>query len=205
MARAEALGLDFFPWDMSHASRRDRRRETEATPRDGQRNGENRADLADRFQWRSHPFRRGPGPYGPPAPRPVHATGPAEPNDPAAPDTNDSSSDSGRDPFSITPDSQAGISASSSFDLVLHGPELDEAKAKFSSLYRAELAALFPTASKRSHAGRVSWMQRSIADSTWTELVDQAPTFLSNERLADWGNWCNAHARGHRGAGERRG
>ena len=187
---------------MRHGPRRDR----EATPRDEQRDG-TADNLSQRFPWRSRPLRqRGPGPYGPPIPRPVHAPagGSHDPPRGDADDNDAASSDDDLSPRSFTPGSQDGISESSDFSLILHGEDLDGAKAKFSSLYRAEVEALFPHAGRRSHSGKMSWMQRDIANSDWQRLREQAERYLSNERLANWGNWVTANAQGHRSAGQRR-
>ena len=51
---------------------------------------------------------------------------------------------------------------------------------------------------------KMSWMQRDIANSDWQRLREQAERYLSNERLANWGNWVTANAQGHRSAGQRR-
>ena len=134
----------------------------------------------------------------------VPAGGSHDPPRGDADDNDAAASDDDLSPRSFTPGSQDGISESSDFSLILHGEDLDGAKAKFSSLYRAEVQALFPHASRRSHSGKMSWMQRDIANSDWQRLREQAEHYLSNERLANWGNWVTASAQGHRSAGQRR-
>ena len=96
------------------------------------------------------------------------------------------------------------ISESSDFELILQGEKLDRAKARFGELYRAELEARHPHDNNRSRAGPCVFFQRDIAQSTWQRLQEQAQHYLSDERLAHWGNWTTAHATGHRRAGERR-
>ena len=100
--------------------------------------------------------------------------------------------------------SQAGISESSSFSLVLRGDALDRARAEASALYRRELAETDGDRSARSRAGKQSWFQRSIADESWSNLREILQRQLTGERLLHWQNWCMAHARGYRKAGEQR-
>ncbi|CAE7939312.1 Pol, partial [Symbiodinium necroappetens] len=99
--------------------------------------------------------------------------------------------------------SQAGISESSSFSLVLRGDALDRARAEASALYRRELDETDGGRSAKSRAGKHSWFQRSIAAESWSNLREILQRQLTGERLLQWQNWCMAHARGFRKAGER--
>ncbi|CAE7226352.1 hypothetical protein AK812_SmicGene29269 [Symbiodinium microadriaticum] len=148
---------------------------------------------------------KGEGPFGPPPAVPEREP-PLEPADPQrAKAAGNSDDEFSLDSALLTPEmgSQDGISESSDFDLVLQDDDLDNAKARLSTLYRRELSVQNPTATTRSTAGKMSWFQRDTASCTWEELLAKAPRYLTNERYADWDNWRNAHARGHRGAGER--
>ncbi|CAE7787118.1 unnamed protein product, partial [Symbiodinium necroappetens] len=197
---------------MSHASRPSKRArvsDKDRTPQDAQRVGpEPAADLRARFPGRSPPVPRGPkgdGPFGPPPAVPVREP-PVEPaNPPRAEAAGGSDDEFSLDSALLTPEmgSQDGISESSDFDLVLQDDDLDNAKARLSTLYRRELSVQNPTATTRSTAGKMSWFQRDTASCTWEELQAKAPRYLTNERYADWENWRNAYAHSHRRAGVR--
>ena len=99
---------------------------------------------------------------------------------------------------------QDGISQSSSFSLELRGEALDNARAEGSALYRRELAEAEDGRSARSRAGKHSWFQRTIAHEPWGHIRDIMSRQLTGARLLQWQNWCMAHARGYRKAGDRR-
>ncbi|OLP99129.1 Copia protein [Symbiodinium microadriaticum] len=74
--------------------------------------------------------------------------------------------------------SQAGISESSSFSLVLRGEALDQARAEASALYRRELDETDGGRSAKSRAGKHSWFQRReaiIACRGWAALSAAPP------------------------------
>ena len=92
----------------------------------------------------------------------------------------------------------------SDFSLILENDDLDRAKARMSELRRAELEVQFPHDGKRTRNSKMAKFQRAVAFSNWRQLQGQAPEYLSDQRLADWGNWTTANATGHRHAGQRR-
>ncbi|OLQ11417.1 hypothetical protein AK812_SmicGene4745 [Symbiodinium microadriaticum] len=193
---------------MSHVPR-PAKRKAEQTPGDEQRDGVSQPSSAVHARYtRRRPTAprrpQGPGPFGPPPPEPMRRPDSDTPAAPARDDASSNDEDS-LDSALLSPDmgSQDGIEDSSSFEMVLEGDDLDNAKARLSTLYRAELAVLFPHRSTRSFAGKMSWFQRDTAACSWDELQEKARHYLSNERYADWDNWKNGNARGHRHAGAR--
>ena len=121
-----------------------------------------------------------------------------------ADDDDNSSSTPADDLESFELGSQDGISVSSDFSLILENDDLDRAKARMSELRRAELEVQFPHDGKRTRNSKMAKFQRAVAFSNWRQLQGQAPEYLSDQRLADWGNWTTANATGHRHAGQRR-
>ena len=185
---------------------RQRQKKSKQTPRDEQQDGAvDDPSIYARLPWRGRPKPRGSGPYGPPTPRPINQPSSAARDPPKPADDDDNSSSTPADDLeSFELGSQDGISVSSDFSLILENDDLDRAKARMSELRRAELEVQFPHDGKRTRNSKMAKFQRAVAFSNWRQLQDQAPEYLSDQRLADWGNWTTANATGHRHAGQRR-